>query len=33
MKEVCLAFIGFGNVAQGLTQILREKEADRKSVV
>lgn len=28
MKEVCLAFIGFGNVAQGLTQILREKEAE-----
>jgi homoserine dehydrogenase len=28
MKEVCLAFIGFGNVAQGLTQILQEKEAE-----
>ncbi len=32
MKEVCLAFIGFGNVAQGLTKILQEKgeEYERK---
>lgn len=28
MKEVRLAFIGFGNVAQGLTQILHEQEEE-----
>lgn len=28
MQEVSLAFIGFGNVAQGLTQILKEQEEE-----
>lgn len=28
MKEICLALIGFGNVAQGLTQIMYEQEEE-----